>query len=160
MKKKLDEHLREVKWFVQRGAKGFCERDVWDTDNYIARVLGEMIDHLSDTAHGFPDTKYKTYKEWILVLNEASQKFREYVNWEDMCICQTQIVLPNYYDNLGFGEPDDKELPNGCMQFKDSNSIEDQKTYHELQSQYDKEYKALKKWLMKFVLQNWEFLWD
>lgn len=42
-----------VKWFIQRGRRGWSDRDVWGFDTYLARVIAEGVEHLIETKHGY-----------------------------------------------------------------------------------------------------------
>jgi hypothetical protein len=46
--------LRQVRWFVQRGRRGWADRDMWSLDGYLCRVAGETVARLRDTGHGYP----------------------------------------------------------------------------------------------------------
>lgn len=50
------EWYRTIKWFIQRGRRGWSDRDVWSFDWYLARVIAEGIDHLIVTKHGYSPT--------------------------------------------------------------------------------------------------------
>jgi hypothetical protein len=43
-----------VRWFVQRGRRGWSTCDMWGADSHIARVNAEMIAELRRVAHGSP----------------------------------------------------------------------------------------------------------
>lgn len=51
---RLSDGLREVKWFLQRGRRGWADRDTWGLDGYLARVISESVEHLRRTTHGYP----------------------------------------------------------------------------------------------------------
>lgn len=39
--------VREIKWFYQRGTRGYSDRDLWSFDNYLADVISSGIKELS-----------------------------------------------------------------------------------------------------------------
>jgi len=45
---------REIKWFVQRGRRGWADCDTWSLDNYLSRWLPDALRHLKTTRHGIP----------------------------------------------------------------------------------------------------------
>jgi hypothetical protein len=45
---------RRVRWFIQRGRRGWSTCDMWGADGHIARVNAEMIAELRRVAHGSP----------------------------------------------------------------------------------------------------------
>lgn len=50
----IDRFPREVRWFIQRGRRGWSDRDMWSMDEYVARVNVEMLARLREIAHGYP----------------------------------------------------------------------------------------------------------
>ena len=45
---------REIKYFIQRGIRGWSDGDVWSFDNYIEGILSGGLIHLADTTQGHP----------------------------------------------------------------------------------------------------------
>jgi hypothetical protein len=45
---------REVRWFIQRGRRGWSDYDMWSMDSHIARLNIEMLARLREIAHGYP----------------------------------------------------------------------------------------------------------
>lgn len=51
----LIRHLsQEVKWFLQRGKRGWADCDVWGFDQYIAGVISAAVKQLQVENHGHP----------------------------------------------------------------------------------------------------------
>jgi hypothetical protein len=46
--------LRGVKYFWQRGVRGWADCDTWSLDKHLNTVLSGAIRHLKNTNHGFP----------------------------------------------------------------------------------------------------------
>jgi hypothetical protein len=46
--------LRQVRWFVQRGRRGWADSDAWSLDDYLCRVAGESVAHLRKTTRSHP----------------------------------------------------------------------------------------------------------
>ena len=46
--------LRRLRWFWQRGRRGWADGDVWSLDYYLARVIAESVEYLRRTNHGNP----------------------------------------------------------------------------------------------------------
>lgn len=44
----------EIKWFVQRGVRGYSDRDLWEFDGYLSRVIKEGCIWLRMNQHGVP----------------------------------------------------------------------------------------------------------
>ena len=86
----------EIKWFIQRGRRGYSDRDVWNLDGYLSMILSRALLRLADTTHGNPcriasisgngdDCKYcDCASKWDKELRENAEKFRllHEDNWE------------------------------------------------------------------------------
>ena len=46
--------FNNIKWFIQRGVRGYSDRDVWNFDTYIFKILSGGLIRLADTTHGYP----------------------------------------------------------------------------------------------------------
>ena len=47
-------YYNPVKWFVQRGSRGWADRDVWSVDQYLARIIPEMLERLKSRKNSIP----------------------------------------------------------------------------------------------------------
>lgn len=45
---------REVKWFIQRGRRGYSDRDTWGMDDYLLSVVPPMIHSIRSHRMGHP----------------------------------------------------------------------------------------------------------
>ncbi len=67
-------HLpKEIKWFIQRGKRGFGDNDVWDLNDYLGHIVIEGIKKLKKIQHGHPDGFNR--KEWHKMLNKIIYTF-------------------------------------------------------------------------------------
>lgn len=48
---------------LQRALRGYSSRDVWDTYNYLDRVIAGMCRRLAATSHGYP-ADFGDYEAW------------------------------------------------------------------------------------------------
>ena len=70
-------HIKsQIKWFIQRGRRGFSNYDLWSFDSYLSRMLPAAFDEMRRISHGHPGGL--TPEEWDGVLEELAQGFREY----------------------------------------------------------------------------------
>ena len=46
--------LNSIKGFIQRGVRGYSDRDVWNFDTYIFKILSGGLIKLADITHGHP----------------------------------------------------------------------------------------------------------
>lgn len=109
---------RNIKWFFQRGFRGYSDNDVWDMDGWFLSVIVPMLKQLKETKHGYPCNL--TEKEWDNILskmifyfeeaddfrcskqNEYAKSFRE-ITWEDGILNldenkMTDIEKKNYHE--------------------------------------------------------------
>lgn len=81
---------KEIKWFFQRGKRGWADIDVICMDYWFFRTVIPMLKRLKDTKHGYPVDM--TEEEWDEKLNKMIRCFEE-AN-EDTC------SIKNEYDKL------------------------------------------------------------
>ena len=67
---------RRIKWFFQRGKRGYSDNDVWNFDSYLAEVISKGCKQLAKEKHGYPSNL--TLEKWEEILNSLSKKFEEY----------------------------------------------------------------------------------
>lgn len=77
---KIKDFPSEVKYFVQRGRRGYSDRDCWSLDWYFADVIGHSLKQLAKTTHGWPDSKFETFEEWQAELNTIGDAFLDYID--------------------------------------------------------------------------------
>jgi len=66
---------RDVKWFIQRGRRGYSDRDRWDIDFYLTSIIVPMVKNLKENHSSVPTwTKEKSEeeaeKEWNDILDD------------------------------------------------------------------------------------------
>ncbi len=44
---------REVKWFIQRGRRGWSDRDNWSMFNYVGVMMADMLKDLRENGHDY-----------------------------------------------------------------------------------------------------------
>jgi hypothetical protein len=69
----LRDAVRAGKTFLQRGERGWGERDTWDLGTYLARVTGGALAELAETTHSWPGGKYASFDEWQGALRARSE---------------------------------------------------------------------------------------
>ncbi len=73
--------FKEIKWFWQRGRRGYADCDVWGFDSYIARMISGGIRNLKDHHHGCPSELWddgavnQEWYRWEEILEEIAQGF-------------------------------------------------------------------------------------
>lgn len=72
----IPQHYRQVKWFIQRGCRGYADIDTWNFGGYVMRLLAENTRILKDIAHGYPARPgVNTMEEWQEVLEKMHKGF-------------------------------------------------------------------------------------
>ncbi len=46
--------IDNIKWFIQRGKRGYSDRDLWDLQHYITGVMINSLKDLKGQLHGYP----------------------------------------------------------------------------------------------------------
>ena len=73
---------KRIKWFFQRGLRGYSDCDLWSLDYFIAETLSKGCKHLAETTHGYPCDS--SPEEWDKTLREISKEFEDYIKINDL----------------------------------------------------------------------------
>ena len=75
--KRLLSDLRDVpyriKWFIQRGLRGWADCDWWNMDSYLVGIIIPMLKRFRGDTHGYPCGL--TEKKWDSLLGEMIEGF-------------------------------------------------------------------------------------
>ena len=52
--KKVEDIVNGIKWFIQRGRKGYSDRDLWSLDTHIYGILSKSLLDLANNRIGYP----------------------------------------------------------------------------------------------------------
>lgn len=77
IKYKIKNLILEIKWFFNRGKKGYADIDMWNFDEYIARLIKENCFILAEEHHGYPNSL--TDDKWKQILLDISFGFGSYL---------------------------------------------------------------------------------
>jgi hypothetical protein len=73
--------VHEVQAFIHRGRHGWAPRDTWGLDGYLARVIGESVNHLADHGHGWPaDAQWPEMQDWQKELHKNANDLLAYAD--------------------------------------------------------------------------------
>ena len=87
---KITDIPREIKWFIQRGRRGYADCDTWSLDAYLCKWLPIAIRELKDRSLGYPsficghkvgsgkctsECDEKGSKRWKSILEDMAQGF-------------------------------------------------------------------------------------
>ena len=68
-----EDTVRDIKWFIQRGKRGYSDCDVWGFDYYLSKVIKEGCLSIKNNCHGHPCDL--TFKEWKKILTHIAWTF-------------------------------------------------------------------------------------
>lgn len=66
---------RQIKWFIQRGKRGYADGDVWNFDSYLSSVIIGGLKDLRKNTHGYPSGL--TEAEWDETLARIIEGFSQ-----------------------------------------------------------------------------------
>jgi len=78
--KSISNYPRSIKFFFQRGFRGYADCDCWSIDWHISKIIAPMLKQLRDNKRSLPSNL--TEQEWDTILNniiagfEASQRIQ------------------------------------------------------------------------------------
>lgn len=75
--------FREIKWFIQRGLRGYADCDVWCFDYYLANIISKGLKDLKKTKKSIPTKIFNKYKKenksiqaWSNILDSIINSFK------------------------------------------------------------------------------------
>lgn len=114
------QHYREIKYFFQRGIRGWSDRDTWCFCSYIARVNKEAITHLKTHRSGWPcgmfeftefrnptpEEDKQAKEKWIGILNDIIFAFQAAENISNQDWYEWNEKTEDYYKKLREENPE------------------------------------------------------
>ena len=78
---KIKRTPKQIKWFIQRGKRGWADCDVWGLNSYLAEVISGSVKKLKKIHNGYPDGfEEEEYEE---VLENISNSFKEFLQVQE-----------------------------------------------------------------------------
>lgn len=65
--------FKEVKYFFQRGIRGWCDRDLWSIDYYLCYIIPPMLRKYNKIRSGYPH--FLTDKQWGKIIKTMADGF-------------------------------------------------------------------------------------
>src|SRR6266853_4104629 len=90
----LIELYDNVKWFIQRGCRGYSEREVWGWCTHHANMMIGVLRHLRKYKHGHPIGL--TPGKWAKKLNVMEQGFQAFMDDENDVTSYKQLSHKEY----------------------------------------------------------------
>ena len=64
-------NLKKIKWFFQRGSRGWADCDWWDMSGYLIGIILPMLKELREYQHGYPGIgNADTPEKWDAILDQ------------------------------------------------------------------------------------------
>lgn len=78
--------FKEIKYFIQRGRRGYSDRDLWSFDSYLTKVLaGGLKQFIDKQPLSFPSWREAdTYDKWIAILKQMQSGFQAVLDYETL----------------------------------------------------------------------------
>ena len=109
---------QEIKYFCQRGIRGYSDRDVLGIDEWFLNIIVPMLEQLKETKLGYPSDL--TSEQWNDILDRIIFCFKE-AN-EETCSMVNEYETDFMFGIFGNLEKESKELENNY--FKRAEEIE------------------------------------
>ena len=98
----LVKKYNEIKWFIQRGRKGYCEKDLWSIDHWMATTFARMLEDFATENLGYPDHFAEKMRQYIssgdllqinetVFMNRGSEEDYDYVVWQNTVIEMSRL---------------------------------------------------------------------
>ena len=143
---------REIKWFFQRGIRGWADCDTWGFNGYNSRVVKEAIKHLKNTKTGHPCSLY-TYTEQRNPTTEETQE--AIAKWEEIL----NSIIYSFECLEYISNQDWYEWYPGCENFYPRLQEKNPILYDDIHFQTEEEYKKMKVGMNNFC-EYYMSLWD
>lgn len=110
---KIKSFIYKIKWFIQRGKRGYSDYDIFDISDWFIQVIVPMLKQLKETKCGYPCDM--TEEEWNSQLDKMIKCFMEIS--EDGC------SMKNEYENKVFEsfdiEDTNKDKTEECKELRE-----------------------------------------
>lgn len=89
----------ETKYFIQRGRRGWSDRDWWNADYYLTRTIPPMLRKLAvgNSYPGLPP--YDTAKKWAKACNKAADDIEAFSEHEKLDFPKKKKAQKKYFDD-------------------------------------------------------------
>lgn len=100
-----------IKYSFQRIANGYCDKDMFNLDNYYKSLFYVTLTDLSQNCYSFPGREpFETYEKWVNYLNDMASYFYQSIEDIDYYENEYEDEFLNKFDYLhSLGQLDTKE---------------------------------------------------
>ena len=143
-----------IKWFFQRGKRGYSDCDVWDFDNYLSNVIIKGLKDLHKQIHGVPGDLADKFKDQ----NDSDSTDIAMIEWkkiikEIIWTFETSIKIQNH-DWLIIDKEKDRKQIEKNVKILNTSAKEEDKLFKDLP---DLKYYLMTKEDMKRYKQGWKY---
>lgn len=117
--------FNKVKYAKDRARKGFCDYDLCDLDIFFVDLIIRALEEHKESALGYPDSKYPTFKDWTNAIDEGIGHFKKYKYLLDD---DNNVYYLGYIQAIEDGNADRKVI-------RDKFDAESQKMYEEAENE-------------------------
>lgn len=91
---------RSARYFIQRGNRGWSDRDWWSTHDYLTDIIPPMLRKQATHGIGYPGVlPYDTPKKWSKILLEAADDIEAYRKHDELDFPNTKEEQEQYFIN-------------------------------------------------------------
>ena len=108
---KLKYFFKGLKFCYQRARYGFCDKDIWNLNQYLLNMTSLSMNKLAETTHTY-DGRYETFEDWQKELHRISKLL--YMANEGNDYFETPLA-DEYYNNLLSGKNFREKYPDACI---------------------------------------------
>jgi hypothetical protein len=95
-----------LRWFIQRGRRGWADCDVWSLDSYTCLMLSGALIRLAERNHAYPGegSPWETPEKWDAYLRDLADRLKAWDRqWFDMdAYGVTRKAMEEFGRNLGY----------------------------------------------------------
>lgn len=110
---------KRIKWFFQRGFRGYSDFDIWSLDFYLSNIISKSVKKLKETCNSVPTWKEdmkeeEAIKKWNNILDNIIYTFEinKKVMDSDIYLYESDIekkkVIENIIEEINEKYPEDK----------------------------------------------------
>ena len=99
---KICRFFQEIKWFIQRGKKGYCDKDIWEINTWMSTTFAQMLREFSEKVYDYPpgfddekiDMPAGLIASHVLGNSVSGEDYEEYLAWKKIV-----LKMSNYFED-------------------------------------------------------------
>ncbi len=146
------QHGREIKWFIQRGTRGWADRDAWGYFSYNARVNREVLEWLKVHKLGHPVSMYEYTEHRNPTYEEEKEAIKKWNNILDDMIFGFDCIAKEGTGELYLWYPNSEDMEK-ILKEKHPGLYDD--VHFQTKEEHDRMEKG-----MRLFIEHYLSLWD